>query len=140
MLCADHLVLVTTPEIAALTDAYAVVKSLHKLNADTTFSVVLNRVLRSGDGEMAFDKLAEVAKRHTGVELTFLGEIPDDPAVTQRRLGQEPLVVSEPEGPTAQAVEIVAEQLEKVAGPLGPREVAQEKSLEQRFRQHRLFL
>jgi flagellar biosynthesis protein FlhG len=140
LLCADHIVLVTQPEIAALTDAYAVIKCASQLREDARFSVVVNRVTAAGQGERTFDKLAQVAMKHAGVELTYLGEIGEDPTVTRRRLGQQPLVVCDPEGETSRAIRAIARRLERIAGPLGPRTVDGDRSIERRFREHRLFL
>jgi flagellar biosynthesis protein FlhG len=140
MLCADHILLVTQPEIAALTDAYAVIKCLVQLREATSFSVVVNRVLATGQGRQTFAKLQEVAARFTGVTLHYLGEISEEPRISQRRLRQEPLVASDPEGATAQAIAAILDGLEEVAGPLTARPIAADQSLEERFRQHRLFL
>ena len=140
MLCANHVILVTQPEIAALTDAYAVIKCVRKLKPECTFSVVVNRVQATGHGGAAFERLQEVSQRHAGAEVTFLGEIPDDPMVTQRRLGQQPLVVTDPDGATAQSIAKIAARLEEEAGPLGPRVADANSGIEARFSEHRLFL
>ena len=140
MLCAEWIVLVTQPEIAALTDAYAVVKSLVKIAPETRFAVVFNRVQAAGDGERAYRKLAEVAQRHTGATLRFLGEVGDDPLVSQRRLGQVPLVLSEPNGPTATSLATIRTRLQGLVGGFAPRTVEADQDLESRFRAHRLFL
>ncbi|MEM7203440.1 MAG: P-loop NTPase [Planctomycetota bacterium] len=140
MLCADHLVMVTEPEIAALTDAYAVIKCIAQLRERVAVSVVVNRVASPGMGEATYQKLAEVAQRYSGVSLTYLGEVAFDPKVTQRRLGQLPLVVTEPQDPISEAVRAVLRNLEGVTGPLAPRHVDAETGLEARFRRHRLFL
>lgn len=136
-LCAaDHVVLVTQPEIAALTDAYAVVKTLAQVLGRPSVSLVVNRVYEPGHGEATYEKLQEVAGQHTGVDLQFLGAIDDDPLVTQRRLGQAPLVVSEPDGPTARAVREVAWNLIRVAGPFEPRERGAGDSVAERLAAH----
>jgi flagellar biosynthesis protein FlhG len=136
-LCAaDHVVLVTQPEIAALTDAYAVLKTLAQVRSDVSLSVIVNRVIEDGHGEATFEKLQDVAARNTGVELTFLGSIPDDPLVTQRRLGQPPLVVSHPEHPTAVRVLEIADHMARLFGPLGPRERAPGQGVAPRLLAH----
>lgn len=140
LLAVDHIVLVTEPEIAALTDAYAVIKCVATLMENAVFSVIVNRVARRGQGMRTFDKLAEVAKRYTGVKLYYLGEIESDPTVTQHRLGQLPLAVTDPKGPTSQALKEILANLEKHAGPFEKRSVQSSNSLEARFREHRLFL
>ena len=121
-LCAaDHVLLVTQPEIAALTDAYAVVKTLSQLRLKPHVSVVVNRVQEAGHGDSTFQKLQEVASRHTGLSLHFLGAIADDPQVTQRRLGQLPLVATHPDSDVTKSVRSVARRLAAVAGPFEPR-------------------
>ena len=139
MLCADHVVLVTQSEIAALTDAYAVIKCLRPLRQDIGMSVVVNRVPSRGQGDRAFEKLDEVTRRHTNQGVGYLGEIGDDSLVMQRRLGQPPLVVSDPHGGTASAVRAVLDQLERAAGSLARRQV-NAGGVESRFKEHRLFL
>lgn len=140
LLAADHIVLVTNPEIAALTDAYAVIKAAVRLHAECRIGVVVNRVATPGQGGQTFAKLAEVAQRHTGLELEDLGEIPEDPKVTQRRLRQEPLLLSDPEGKVSKSLREVLRRLEAWAGPLVAREVAAGQGITARFQDHRLFL
>jgi flagellar biosynthesis protein FlhG len=140
MLGADWIVLVTQPEIAALVDAYAVVKCVAQLNEHARFLVVVNRVTIPGRGELAFQRLMEVAKQHVGVELRYLGELADDEAVAQHRLGQLPLVATEPRAPTSLALQAMAERLKEICGGLRPRDVPGDKGIEARFREHRLFL
>lgn len=136
-LCAaDHVILVTQPEIAALTDAYAVLKTLAHVRAEPSVSIVVNRVYEPGHGEATYEKLLEVAGRHVGIEPGYLGSIDDDPLVTQRRLGQPPLVVSDPESPTARAVHAIADVLIRVAGPLEPRPRAPRQDVAQRLAAH----
>lgn len=140
MLAADHVVVVTQPEIAALVDAYAVIKCVAQLQAGARFHVLVNRVQTPGRGEQAFQKLTEVARQHVGISLDYVGEVLEDPRVSQHRLGQLPLVVTEPEAATSVALAGIARRLSEVAGPLVPREVAAEAGIEARFRNHRLFL
>ena len=140
MLGADWIVLVTQPEIAALVDAYAVIKCIAQIKRDVRFLVVVNRVATPGRGEQAFQRLTEVAGRNVGVELQYLGEIPDDDSVMQHRLGQLPLVVTEPEAPTSQALRGLSERLIQICGGVRRRTVDGDAGIQERFRQHRLFL
>jgi len=140
LLCADHILLVTEPEIAALTDAYAVIKCVGQLRPSLPFSIVVNRVTGAGQGVRAFDKLAEVADRYTGVTPAYLGEIGADPAVTRRRLGELPVSWADPRCETTRALRSVLRELEKVVGAFEPRTVQPGHGIEERFRQHRLFI
>lgn len=140
MLSADWIVLVTQPEIAALVDAYAVIKCVAQLKSSAKFLIVVNRVGTPGRGEMAFQRLMEVASQNVGVELRYLGEIPDDESVMQHRLGQLPLIATEPEAPTSMAVTALSERLIQICGGLKPRTVPGDEGIQARFRQHRLFM
>lgn len=140
MLAADRIVLVTQPEIAALVDAYAVIKCIAQMHERAKVLVLVNRVITPGRGEQAFQKLTEVTRQHVGLSLDYLGEIPDDDRVGQHRLGQLPLVCTEPEAPTSKRLRAIAARLGEIAGPLRSREVALESGLEARFKNHRLFL
>ena len=133
MLAADHVMLVTNPEIASLTDGYGVIKCLARSDACPTIHVVVNRVMEPGIGAQTFEKLAEVTRRFVDAEIHYLGEIPEDPAVTQRRLGQPPLVVSHPRCPVSKAIHGVIDQLEKARGPLGPSLVPARDALQARL-------
>lgn len=71
MLAADEIVLVTNPEIAALTDAYALVKCLSRQVVQPPVGVVVNRVAVGEPelGQRTFLKLAEVAQRFSGYSI-----------------------------------------------------------------------
>ncbi len=140
LLSADEILIVTQPEIAALTDAYAVIKICAQLRAECKFNVIVNRVVVAGQGEKTFEKLAKVSTRHTGAKLNYLGEIGEDPTVTQRRLRQQPVTISDPDGATAQAMHRIADRLDEIADPLGVRVLDRDSCVEARFREHRLFL
>lgn len=118
ILAAEQFIVVTNPEIAALTDAYALIKCLARQQRPPMAHVVVNRVTARGEGRPTFERLAEVARRFAGCTLHYLGEILEDRAVTQRRLGQPPLIVSHPECETSRAIREVQENLEEVVGPL----------------------
>jgi flagellar biosynthesis protein FlhG len=121
VLVADHVLLVTNPEIAALTDAYALIKCLGGQVRPPAIHLVVNRVAEAGMGPPTFERLAAVSRRFVGATIHYAGEVAEDPAVTQRRLGQPPLIVSHPECRTSQAVMEVVRHLEQRLGGNWPR-------------------
>ncbi|MEO0480518.1 MAG: P-loop NTPase [Planctomycetota bacterium] len=140
-LCAaDHVVLVTQPEIAALTDAYALVKTMAQVRNAPQVSIVVNRTTEPGQGQATYERLQSVASKHAGLSLGFLGSIGDDPLVTQRRLGQLPLVSTDPDGKTAQSIRAIAAKLEERVGPFEVRERASGESFARRLSDHRRLL
>ncbi|MEY4830818.1 MAG: hypothetical protein RLZZ562_2614 [Planctomycetota bacterium] len=115
---AEHVLLVTNPEIAALTDAYALVKCIARYERSPDIHLVVNRVAEAGQGRPTFERLADVARRFVGRSLHYLGEITDNPAVSHRRLGQPPLIVSHEECNESKAIRSILNGLEVAAGPL----------------------
>jgi flagellar biosynthesis protein FlhG len=125
VLGAQHVVLVTNPEIAALTDAYALIKCLARQPDPPAVHLAVNRVTQPGLGRAVFERLGQVSRRFVGCELHYLGELPEDPAVTQRRLGQPPLSVSHPTCPISLSIAAMLAELAPQADGLvarpGPR-------------------
>lgn len=115
VLASQHVVVVTNPEIAALTDAYALIKCLARQGRHPAVHLAVNRVSQPGLGRATFERLAEVSRRFASCDIHYLGEVPEDPAVTQRRLGQPPLLCSAPACVTTKAVLDLAQRLECVA-------------------------
>ncbi|MCA8965243.1 MAG: P-loop NTPase [Planctomycetes bacterium] len=120
VLASQHAVVVTNPEIAALTDAYALIKCLARQPSRPQIHLIVNRVTQAGLGEATFERLADVSRRFAGCEIHYIGEVPEDAAVSQRRLGQPPLTVSHPQCATSQAIQTVLRNLECATGGLLP--------------------
>jgi flagellar biosynthesis protein FlhG len=116
MLAARHAVLVTNPEIAALTDAYALIKCLARQPQCPQLHVIINRVTQPGVGPQTFSRLAEVSLRFAASAIHYLGELPEDPGVTQRRLGQPPMIVGLPSCATSKAILSCLERLAEQVG------------------------
>ena len=101
---ADHVIVVTTPEPTALTDAYALMKlSVHQ-NVRNRFEVVINRCRDDAEGVAIADRLIRLAERFLHAPLTYLGAIPDDAAVGRSVRSQVPLVLGMPQSAAARAI------------------------------------
>lgn len=104
VLAAQHVVMVTNPEIAALTDAYAVIKCLSRQIERPNIQLVVNRVTNPQLGRATFERLSEVSRRFASLPIHYLGAVPEDPAVSHRRLGQAPMLLDTPECETSRAL------------------------------------
>ena len=78
---ATRLVLVSTPEPAALTDTYAVLKLMHLRAATVPVDILVNQCHDEAEGRIAFDKLAIAVERFLRRGIRFLGAVPDDSSV-----------------------------------------------------------
>ena len=114
--------------------------NLTQIERNADIAVVVNRVVEPGQGERAFAKLESVMQKFTGLRLHFLGEIREDPTVTQRRLGQLPIVATDADTATTRALHAIRDRIVTMMGPLEPRLRDAGQDIESRFTEHRLFL
>ena len=78
---ATRLLVITVPEPAALTDAYATIKIVHMQVSDLPIDVLVNRVVEPAEGPEAFERLATATERFLHRELRYLGALAEDEAI-----------------------------------------------------------
>jgi flagellar biosynthesis protein FlhG len=72
-----RLIVVTVPEAAALTDAYALIKLIHGQLPSLPIEILVNRTVEADDARQAFDRLQTAATRFLGRPLELLGGLPE---------------------------------------------------------------
>lgn len=78
----DDVIVVTIPDPAAITDAYATIKVTSRLRDE--IGVIMNQVHSSREAEGIFEKISKVASANIGgnLRLNFLGQVSSDPKVS----------------------------------------------------------
>ncbi len=109
----DEAIVVTTPEPTAMTDAYALIKTLKDEipAAVPEISIMVNRVEDPLEGEEVFIKLQKVSSRFLDMDLKYLGSIPNDANLVRAVKEQRPAVLSYPNTGFSKAVRAIAEDL-----------------------------
>ncbi|ATF14157.1 MULTISPECIES: MinD/ParA family protein [Brevibacillus] len=110
MLSSDEVILVTTPEPPAITDAYAVIKMLHARNPAVSIRLVINRASSEREGKMTADKLAMVSKRFLNLDIQSLGYVSDDPYVSKAVKMQRPFLLTYPQSQAARSIRNLVER------------------------------
>ena len=108
---AQEIVVVVTPEPAAMTDAYAVVKVLASAHRQNRFWILANHVSGEQQARRLFDALSRTALRFLNASLDFLGWVPRDPYLVRAVARSQMVVLETPESPSAQAFIRIAERL-----------------------------
>ena len=103
----DEVIVVATPEPTSCTDAYAVIKQLHR-SRSAEVRIVINRARAWTDAQSTYARIARTAGTHLGAAPGFLGFVPEDPAVQQAVLDQRPFVVNAPSAPSTLRVRELA--------------------------------
>ena len=78
ILAAQEIIVVTTPEPTAISDAYALMKLLSTMFNEKRFKLIVNSVVSENDALDAYQKLTLVSSRFIDISIDFLGAIPMD--------------------------------------------------------------
>ena len=93
---ADEIILLTTPEPTAITDAYRVLKAISVYNLKKKVKVVINQVHDLSSGDDAFNKLLKTSEHFLAIELESIGYIFNDIRVNKAIMEQSPVVTKYP--------------------------------------------
>ncbi len=114
---AHDVLLVTTPEPTAVTDAYATLKVLAASQGRRALMLAVNQVLKHGEGRTIRGQLQQVIDSYVNpgleapVKLDLVGEIPVDPAVRESVQRRQLLLEVYPGSPAAQAILALAARI-----------------------------
>ncbi len=97
----DEVLVVTTPDLTAMTDAYAVIKNVAHHNANARISVVVNRARSAMEGLEVFGRIDQISQRFLGRRLLFLGHVLDDERVPISVAARLPILLNQPGAPAA---------------------------------------
>lgn len=105
---ADDIILVTTPEPTALTDAYGLLKTLRQEAGEVPIHVVINRVRTETDALATFNRLETAVRKFLDGSLNFMGWVYDDPLVGRSVMLQDPLGISFQESSAYRCIQWIA--------------------------------
>lgn len=111
IVAADEVILLTTPEPTAMTDAYAVMKAYNMYASSKNIKLVVNRVYERGEEEEVVQKLVRTADRFLQLPLKFLGHIYEDRNIMNAVKKQRPLLVAYPNTISAKCIRAIASSL-----------------------------
>ena len=100
---ADDVLIVTTPEPTAIADAYATIKSLSTIQS-LEIQALVNQCTSLDQGDKVFQQLKKTTELFLHTGLTQAGQIPHDLQVVQSVYDRDPLVLSHPQSPAAEAI------------------------------------
>ncbi len=111
ILAADEVILVTTPEPTALTDAYAVMKAYSMNSEKKDLKIVVNRVYDESESTEVVTKLQRTSEKFLSMPLTSLGYIYEDRSVMNAVKRQQPLLSAFPDTMASRCIEMVAKNV-----------------------------
>ncbi|MGD0152355.1 MAG: MinD/ParA family protein [Thermacetogeniaceae bacterium] len=96
LLSAQEILLVTTPEPTAITDAYSLIKLYHQHHGGGQLKIIVNMIGDKQDGYLAAKRLQNAVRSFLHVELVILGYVAQDVAVQNAVSNHESYVLASP--------------------------------------------
>lgn len=116
-LAADEVLVVTTPEPTALTDAYAMIKVLTQRRPELPLRLAVNLVEQAAQAREVHGHVDRIVRRFLGREIALAGWIPRDACVERAVREQRPLMLYFPYARATEAIRGMAERLTRRAMP-----------------------
>lgn len=113
-MASDHTVLVTTPEPAAITDVYALLKTLAIKQYDGRLGLLVNMAENIDEGKKVYRQISQAASQFLNVRLHYAGVIVRDEHVGLAVRKRQPVMLEYPRCNAAEALMMVAARLSRV--------------------------
>jgi flagellar biosynthesis protein FlhG len=125
VMAADEVIILTTPEPTAITDAYAIMKTFVRCHGTAPLKLVVNRVINDEEGQAVVEKLVFVALQFLHLSIRKLGFVYEDRCVMQAVKKQVPLLISFPHSVASHCMNQIAHKIiygEKITSSKGIKE------------------
>jgi flagellar biosynthesis protein FlhG len=108
---ADNVMVVTTPEPTAMTDAYALTKVLHHAGYEGHLSMLVNMASGRHEARMTHQRIAGVARQFLNTTIFDAGYILEDARLRDAVRRREPVVLAYPRCPASKSLAALATKL-----------------------------
>ena len=116
LLAADAVMVVTTPEPTAITDAYAVIKTAARQKENLDVHLLVNMVRDEAEGKAIFERIAAVCQRFLHIHPQYVGHVASDSLVRLSIQRRRPLVLESSKSPASGCIRQVARRVDRLAG------------------------
>jgi flagellar biosynthesis protein FlhG len=111
LLAAHDVLVVTTPEPTAVTDAYGLIKSLVASGRTKNINLIVNRVPSVAEGRKVAERICGIAYQFLRLQVELLGVIHEDPQVIQSVYQRKPFLVIDPKGRASAGIRALGDRL-----------------------------
>ena len=112
---ADRLLVVTTPEPTAITDAYALIKTLNTQVASADIHLLVNMVRDEAQGRAVYKRISGVTKRFLSIAPSYAGCVARDEGVPRAVCRRRPFALDAPRSRAAADLLGLAHRLDRHA-------------------------
>jgi flagellar biosynthesis protein FlhG len=113
---ADDVIIVTTPEPTAITDAYGIIKIIATEidNLDLGLKLVVNRVNSVSEGKRVAERVISIASNFLNIKVDYLGFVYNDKLVHNAVIKQKPFFSIDPHSKASICIKHIISRLENI--------------------------
>jgi flagellar biosynthesis protein FlhG len=113
---ADDVIIITTPEPTAITDAYGIIKIIATEieNLDLGLKLVVNRVSAVSEGKKVAQRVISIANNFLNIKVDYLGFIYNDKLVHNAVIKQKPFFSIDPHSKASICIKHIIGRLENI--------------------------
>src|SRR5699024_180395 len=104
ILASDEIIVVTTPEPTSITDSYSMMKHIINKHRHIPIYIVMNRSFSQKSSEFSLERIQRASEQFLNKSIISLGMIPDDKAVPEAVMKQNPYTILRPKSRATRAV------------------------------------
>ncbi|MCI7476751.1 MAG: MinD/ParA family protein [Selenomonadales bacterium] len=108
---ADEVVLITTPEPTAITDAYAMIKAYSTLSSKNNLKLVVNRVFDEKESKEVIGSLSQTARKFLNTRVDCVGYILEDRNMLGAVRKRMPLLAMQPDSMAGKCIKSLAHNI-----------------------------
>ena len=108
---AHEIIVITTPEATALTDAYALLKNINALKLKSRAKIIINRALDQEEGYLIYSRLKAAVDKYLNINLDYVGYLSEDKVVTKSVRAGTPFYLAHPKSEVSADIRRIAETL-----------------------------
>jgi len=108
---ADRTLLVSTPEPTAITDAYAVIKSVINRKSSKNINLIINRARSIMEAKKVGDKMKRISSDFLNFSLQILGFMVEDECVSRAVRSREPFYLAYPDARATGCIDHMSKRL-----------------------------
>jgi len=120
LIAAEQVLVVTNGEPTAITDAYALIKTLVRQRPDATLRLLTNLADDAEQGKAVAQRIDNVCRQFLHVKTSFAGHVNWDAKISASVQQRQPLSVAFPDAPAGRCFRGLAHRLDREAVEPGP--------------------
>ncbi len=110
-LATSEVLMVTTPEPTAITDAYGLIKVIYQRNPKAHIRLVVNMARNPGEAEAVAEKLNSVLREYVQREVEYIGYLLHEQQINKAVAAQQPVLLVYPSSMASRSVKRIASLL-----------------------------